>query len=122
MNPDGYVFTHTHNRLWRKNRSRQNRNCYGVDLNRNFEAGPHGGVGSSSDPCSDTYCGPAPFSEPETAALDAYMTQIGSRVEYYVSLHTFGLMWMFPYSHTTRKSADHAELLARAKIGVDAIR
>lgn len=40
----------------------------GVDLNRNYGAG-WGGVGASSDPSSDSYRGPAPFSEPEARAV-----------------------------------------------------
>lgn len=35
VNPDGYEYTHTHDRMWRKNRARYGE-CYGVDLNRNF--------------------------------------------------------------------------------------
>ena len=35
LNVDGYVFTHTHQRLWRKTRSRQyGTNCIGADPNR----------------------------------------------------------------------------------------
>ncbi|KAM3185314.1 hypothetical protein ACTXT7_006617 [Hymenolepis weldensis] len=37
VNPDGYVFSHIRNRLWRKNRNKtEHENCLGVDLNRNF--------------------------------------------------------------------------------------
>lgn len=35
-NPDGYVYSHERDRLWRKNRARVNTLCQGVDLNRNF--------------------------------------------------------------------------------------
>ncbi|NXU55529.1 CBPA2 Carboxypeptidase, partial [Turnix velox] len=39
-NPDGYVFTHTTNRMWRKTRSKnQGSLCLGVDPNRNWDAG-----------------------------------------------------------------------------------
>ncbi|NXY83618.1 CBPA2 Carboxypeptidase, partial [Alcedo cyanopectus] len=39
-NPDGYVFTHTKNRMWRKTRSKQPGTvCFGVDPNRNWDAG-----------------------------------------------------------------------------------
>ena len=39
VNPDGYEYTHTHNRFWRKTRSiiPGNEPCVGVDLNRNFD-------------------------------------------------------------------------------------
>lgn len=35
-NPDGYVYSFTEDRLWRKNRRVVNETCTGVDLNRNF--------------------------------------------------------------------------------------
>ncbi|OQR69829.1 mast cell carboxypeptidase A-like [Tropilaelaps mercedesae] len=125
-NPDGYEYTRNFNRLWRKNRSPRVfggwQNCVGVDLNRNFMAGPHCGVGTEKRPCSDVFCGSRPFSEPETAALRDYLTSITDDVDYYVSLHAFGLMWMFPHSYTTKECPDHDELLARASIGVNAIK
>ncbi|EGI71157.1 Zinc carboxypeptidase A 1, partial [Acromyrmex echinatior] len=36
FNPDGYVYTHTTNRLWRKTRKPYGSDCYGCDLNRNW--------------------------------------------------------------------------------------
>jgi murein tripeptide amidase MpaA len=36
VNPDGYVYSWTTDRLWRKNRRYINETCTGVDLNRNF--------------------------------------------------------------------------------------
>ncbi|KAF4528948.1 hypothetical protein B566_EDAN017340 [Ephemera danica] len=37
-NPDGYVYTWTVNRTWRKNRRNNTReDCRGVDINRNFD-------------------------------------------------------------------------------------
>jgi murein tripeptide amidase MpaA len=36
VNPDGYVYSHTTDRFWRKNRRPQNAQCVGVDPNRNF--------------------------------------------------------------------------------------
>ncbi|XP_016812393.1 carboxypeptidase A5 isoform X3 [Pan troglodytes] len=39
-NPDGFAFTHSMNRLWRKNKSiRPGIFCIGVDLNRNWKSG-----------------------------------------------------------------------------------
>ncbi|CAP25659.2 Protein CBG05160 [Caenorhabditis briggsae] len=82
LNPDGYEFTRSstnpHVRLWRKNRSKmqcrqdiwgRNRCCRGVDLNRNFDF-HFRESGTSDDPCSEIYQGPAPFSEPEAKAYE----------------------------------------------------
>jgi hypothetical protein len=33
---DGYVYTHTTDRLWNKNRRDVGSNCFGVDVNANF--------------------------------------------------------------------------------------
>ena len=35
-NPDGYAYTFSHDRMWRKTRSPQGGNCIGVDPNRNW--------------------------------------------------------------------------------------
>ncbi len=69
LNPDGYEYTRTTNRGWRKNR-RNNGGSYGVDLNRNY--GYNWGYdnnGSSGNPGDNDYRGPSAFSEPETQAL-----------------------------------------------------
>ena len=73
-NPDGYDYTFTPgNRLWRKNLRDNNGDGQitasdGVDLNRNFAyKWGYDNEGSSPDPPSETYRGPAPGSEPETA-------------------------------------------------------
>lgn len=36
MNPDGFEFSRTNNRNWRKNRAEASALCFGVDGNRNF--------------------------------------------------------------------------------------
>lgn len=73
-NPDGRKKAEA-GLLWRKNTNDQlcAASGYGVDLNRNypFEWGLHGG--SSPDPCSETYRGNLPASEPEAQAVVAYL-------------------------------------------------
>uniref|UniRef100_A0A8C0BQG8 Carboxypeptidase A1 n=1 Tax=Buteo japonicus TaxID=224669 RepID=A0A8C0BQG8_9AVES len=57
-NPDGFAFTQTQNRMWRKTRSRHSgSNCIGVDPNRNWDAG-FGGQSSPGQPPSCTAKGP----------------------------------------------------------------
>merc|ERR1712080_96089 len=62
-NVDGYEYSRNSDRMWRKNRAHNaGSSCRGVDPNRNFDSN-HCGQGSSRDPCSETYCGPSPFSQ-----------------------------------------------------------
>merc|ERR1719454_614454 len=66
LNPDGYRYTWTGERMWRKNRNQNNgSNCKGVDLNRNYDA-EWMNAGSSSSKCSSVYAGTHAFSEPES--------------------------------------------------------
>ena len=103
-NPDGYDYTFTAgNRLWRKNLrdndgDGQITGVDGVDLNRNYaHRWGYDNEGSSPDPSSDTYRGPAPNSEPETRALDQLFRRIG--FEFFINYHSaaelllYGLGW-----------------------------
>merc|ERR1712110_1126092 len=64
MNPGGYLYTQTNDRMWRKTRSPNTGGCFGTDANRNW--GFHWNTGgSSSNPCADTYMGSEAFSEVE---------------------------------------------------------
>ena len=94
MNPDGYEYTFTDERLWRKNLRDNNTNGTtevgdGVDPNRNFPS--HWGYdneGSSPIPSSDTYRGPSAASEPETqAAIKLFTT---AKAEFMVNYHSNG--------------------------------
>jgi hypothetical protein len=72
-NPDGYQFTFTNDRLWRKTRSPQQLGGRGVDMNRNHSV--NWGLddqGSSSDPRSDVFRGPTPASEIEVRNIEAF--------------------------------------------------
>ena len=69
LNPDGYEYSRSTNRSWRKNRRNNGKNKYGVDLNRNYGYMWGDDAGSSGDRGSGTYRGPEAFSEPETCAL-----------------------------------------------------
>ncbi|NUR94600.1 MAG: zinc carboxypeptidase, partial [Kribbellaceae bacterium] len=81
-NPDGYDYTFTGDRLWRKNlRDNNNDGAIapgdGVDLNRNLATKwGYDNEGSSPDPSSETYRGPGPNSEPETRALDGLFSRV----------------------------------------------
>ncbi|XP_026248593.1 carboxypeptidase A5 [Urocitellus parryii] len=108
-NPDGFAFTHSMNRLWRKNKSsRPGIFCIGVDLNRNWKSG-FGGNGSNSNPCSETYHGPSPQSEPEVAAIVNFITNHGN-FKVLISIHSYSQMLMYPYGHSMESVSNEKEL------------
>src|SRR5215218_9870891 len=91
-NPDGYDYTFSTERLWRKNLHDNDGDgeitgVDGVDPNRNFPT-PWGydNEGSSPSPDSETYRGTAPKSEPETQALDGLMARM--RFDFLINYHS----------------------------------
>ena len=93
-NPDGYVYTHTTNRLWRKNRRNNGDGTFGVDTNRNLTYAWASGIASSSD----VYPGPAPLSEPETTAITTLLAS--RRFVGHINYHSYGTRVMYNWAHT----------------------
>ncbi|MFZ4722632.1 MAG: M14 family zinc carboxypeptidase [Phycisphaerales bacterium] len=99
MNPDGYEYSWTTSRLWRKNRRLNSGGSYGVDLNRNWATG-FGGSGSSGSQSSETYRGTAAFSEPEAAGLRDFVNA-RPNIAGHIDLHSYSQIIMWPYSYTS---------------------
>nr|XP_020668344.1 carboxypeptidase A1-like [Pogona vitticeps] len=119
-NPDGFAFTHSKNRMWRKTRSKNSGSlCIGVDPNRNWDAG-FGVAGSSGNPCSETYRGPYANSEPEVKAIVDFVKSHGN-IKAFVSIHSYSQLLLYPFGYTSKKAADQAELDAVAKSAVEAL-
>jgi len=121
-NPDGYVYTHEENRLWRKTRSIHNLLCRGVDPNRNFGYNWRQG-GSSNVACSDTYAGPTPFSENESRAMMDFYATVADKVDVYFCFHSAAQMLMYPLGNTasTENVPNHEDLDAIAEYAADAL-
>jgi len=102
-NPDGYQYTFTTERLWRKNLRDNDQDGVitevdGVDLNRNFDFyWGHDDEGSSPDESDFDYRGPEPNSEPETRAVTKFIMQQRHRLKFIVSYHTFAGMILYPW-------------------------
>jgi hypothetical protein len=97
-NPDGYQYTFTTERFWRKNRSLNGDGTYGVDPNRNYPAfWGLDDVGSSPTPGAETYRGMGPASELETQAIIAFHAAHPPVVA--VSYHTFSGLVLYPYGY-----------------------
>lgn len=67
----------------------------GVDLNRNY--GFQFGEGASSDPCSEMYNGPHPFSAPETINMRDFLTSKKDEIKFVYNLHSSGDMFFLPF-------------------------
>jgi hypothetical protein len=119
-NPDGYEYTWTNERFWRKNRRNNGDGSFGVDLNRNWAVGFGGNDGSSPNPSNDTYRGPAAFSEPETVALRDYILSLG-RVKGTMDIHSYSQIILSPWGYTTTPPSDAAAFNQLNSLLVDAV-
>ncbi|CAF3402602.1 unnamed protein product [Rotaria sp. Silwood1] len=106
FNVDGYSYTWTKDRLWRKTRSKTIIPlCYGADPNRNWDYEWCKG-GASHDPCSDTYCGSKPFSEIETKQVSNFIGANNDSIVHYINFHSYSQLWMSPWGYTTKPPND----------------
>jgi hypothetical protein len=108
FNPDGYEYNRQTNPngggMWRKNR-RNNGGSYGVDLNRNFGyKWGYDNSGSSPDPTSNTYRGPAAFSEPESQAIRdlTIMHNYGT----HFNMHSWQDAILYPWGYINQQCPD----------------
>ncbi|NWV68130.1 CBPO Carboxypeptidase, partial [Malurus elegans] len=102
LNIDGYLYSWKKDRLWRKNRSPfENGTCYGIDLNRNFNAF-WGTIGASFNCSSDVYCGHRPEEAPETSAVAQFIRSKKSDILCYLTIHSYGQLILIPYGFTTK--------------------
>jgi len=100
LNPDGYEYSRTDNRMWRKSRSpNDNSPCAGTDLNRNWGYHWNDG-GSSSNPCSDSYMGKSAFSEIENQNVADFLTKHKDTIKYYVNVHSYSQLVLLPWGFT----------------------
>uniref|UniRef100_A0A2A4J379 Zinc carboxypeptidase A 1 n=1 Tax=Heliothis virescens TaxID=7102 RepID=A0A2A4J379_HELVI len=137
-NPDGYAYTFSDNRMWRKNRSTYNHtSCAmyglsddisnGIDLNRNFGF-LWMSIGASDIPCAETFAGHVEFSEPESRAIANYVTTIKNEghMVYYFAFHSYSQMVLVPYSHvagsTVLEAPNYGDMFEVAIRGMDKLK
>lgn len=101
LNVDGYAYTWSTDRMWRKSR-RPTKNvlCTGADLNRNWDV--VFGSSSPTNPCHSRYGGDFVFSEPEAEHLSNFLKTVPRLVGYF-AIHALGQFVMFPYAYTKER-------------------
>ncbi len=102
VNPDGYEYNRAiapnGGGLWRKNRRDNGDGTFGVDLNRNYSyQWGYDNSGSSGNTGSETYRGPSAASEPETQAMEAFLSSREFATS--ISAHTYSNLWLFPWGY-----------------------
>ncbi|KAI0156724.1 hypothetical protein GGR52DRAFT_198697 [Hypoxylon sp. FL1284] len=102
VNPDGFVYTQTRDRLWRKNRQpRSGTSAVGTDVNRNW---PYkwDGQGSSTSPGSETYRGAAAGDTPENTGIRTLGDDLaaGKGIKLYIDWHSYGQYILTPYGYS----------------------
>lgn len=109
INPDGRQHSLNTFKMWRKNR-RDNPGspCDGVDLNRNLDVLWGVTEGSiSCNPCSDVYCGPGAFSEPETANVKWILDT--RRIDCFADVHSYSELILYPWGHAPTQTVDSSQ-------------
>lgn len=120
INPDGYVYNETTDPqgggYWRKNRRPNENGSFGVDLNRNYGyQWGYDNSGSSSNQNSETYRGPAAFSEPETRLVRDFC--LAHNFRFVLNYHTYSNILIYPWAYNNETAdpafVDLARLLTR---------
>ncbi len=112
VNPDGYVYNQSiaplGGGMWRKNRRANGGGSFGVDLNRNYDfQWGFDELGSSSALDSETYRGPSAASEPEIAAMQAFIDARDFQTA--ISAHTYSDLWLHPWGYIEATPANGAQ-------------
>jgi len=113
INPDGFLYNELMNPtgggMWRKNRRDiDGSSCYGVDPNRNYDI-LWSQVGSSSNPCDDTYCGEYAHSEPEIEAYTDFA--LAHDPKFNLTFHSVAAAVLIPWGYSTSEHTPDDALL-----------
>ena len=119
-NPDGYAYSYTTDRFWRKTRHPYSDFCVGADPNRNWDF-HWNAQGTSPDECSEVYAGPYPFSEIETKSYAEYLFSLKGKINAFIGFHSYSQFILFPYGHTLSHAENYDELYDIAEKGASAL-
>lgn len=99
FNPDGYEYTWSSDRLWRKTRQQTiHPRCFGIDLDHSFDFKWN----DNDTPCSAYYSGQSPFESLESKALDDYLfdkkhNDDNFKLHGFLDFHSYGQEILYPY-------------------------
>ncbi|QBM90537.1 extracellular matrix protein 14 [Metschnikowia aff. pulcherrima] len=121
LNPDGYEYTWTSDRLWRKNRQpaegADEKSCRGIDIDHSYD---FHWTPSSDSPCGEDYAGTYPFEAYELKVWDTYLnkTNEGHKIWGYIDLHSYSQEILFPYAFSCEQQPRDEENLIELAYGI----
>ncbi|XP_073398022.1 carboxypeptidase O [Dendrobates tinctorius] len=122
LNIDGYIYTWTTDRLWRKSRSKhENGTCYGVDLNRNFNV-KWCNFGSSENCTSNLFCGASPVSEPETKAVVDFVEKRKSELIGFLTMHSYSQFILTAHGYSKNLPKSYNETIKVAEMAASELK
>ncbi|MCA9272164.1 MAG: hypothetical protein KDA31_03875 [Phycisphaerales bacterium] len=119
FNVDGYLYSWSTERYWRKNRRNNGNGTFGVDLNRNWDI-DWGGNGASSNTSDETYRGTSAFSEPETQVMRDFLLTLDD-LRAHVDTHSYSQLVLHAPGTFAQVTPNQAALQAVAEDMSDAI-
>uniref|UniRef100_A0A915K6C6 Peptidase M14 carboxypeptidase A domain-containing protein n=1 Tax=Romanomermis culicivorax TaxID=13658 RepID=A0A915K6C6_ROMCU len=79
--------------------------------------------GASDNPCEEIYHGTHAFSEPESEAVQKFITWYKNDIEAVITMHTYSQLWIHPYGHQRSVyPEDVNDLLSTAQKAAQALR
>ena len=81
----------------------------GTDPNRNFDF-QWATVGSSDQPCSDTFHGSGPFSEAETRNVRDFVMPRRDQLKHFIDVHSYSQIVITPWGYTSEVPDDWDEV------------
>ncbi|XP_034481824.1 carboxypeptidase B-like [Drosophila innubila] len=123
VNPDGYMYSRSIDKKWRNNRSPNGNNCFGTNINRNYDIDWGQGYPEITDPCVEHYAGSKPFSEPESRAVRDVMLELvnAGKGVMFLGLHSRHKSVFYPWVYQSEPADNVKKLKEIAKIGAEAI-
>lgn len=119
FNPDGYEYTFSSNRLWRKNRQQTYLPvCKGIDIDHSFG---YQWEPNHVYPCSEEYGGEQPFEAMEAKSWNEYLTNVKGeyKIYGYVDLHSYSQEILYPYAYSCEAVPRDLENLLELAYGLN---